>query len=190
MLLQNNLMSYKIEFDLFQSCKALGDYNTLDAPFLSRERNQWLSQGYYFWTDSVFYAEKWGKGKRYVYQFKYIVEKEHVLDLVGSVKDQLVFIEDYLETFKILTRSISALKKYEHKNVPIGVIIEILRKYDEFPYRAIKAYDIPYTTKKFKYLEHKPEATSIPTRQQMVIFKEFLDNDLKQSKQFLREVEV
>jgi len=184
-------MSYKIEFDLFHSCEAIGDCDTLDVPFLSKKNNQWLSQGYYFWTDSPFYAKKWRRGKRYVYQFKYVVEKQYVLDLVGSVSDQLMFIEDYIETFKILTTQVVGLKKYQHQDIPIGVIIETLRRFEEFPYHAIKAYDITRVNAiEFPYVEGKREKTFIPTRQQMVIFKDFLDDDLKQSKQFLCEVEV
>lgn len=184
-------MSYKIEFDLFHSCEAVGDCDTLDVPFLSKKDNQWLSQGYYFWTDSPFYAMKWRRGKRYVYQFKYVIEKDNVLDLVGSVSDQLAFIEDYLETFKILTKTVKGLNKYQHQDMPIGVIIEVLRKFNEFSYHAIKAYDItPTSAKEFPFLEGKREKTFIPTRQQLVIFKDFLNDNLKQSKQFLCEVEV
>lgn len=184
-------MSYKIELDLFHNCEARGDRNTVDAPFLSKEKDQWLSQGYYFWTDDAFYAKKWGKGKRYVYQFKYIIDREYVLDLVGSVRDQLAFIEEYLATYDILIKSVPALKKYQHQDIAVGVIIEILRRYGEFPYHAIKAYDITYkSAQTFPYIGGRPEKAVIPTRQQIVIFENFLTDDLKQSKQFLCEVEV
>lgn len=183
-------MSYKVELELFHNCRAEGNKDTLDVPFLSKADNQWLSQGYYFWTDSVRFAEKWGKGKRYVYQFKYVVERGNLLDLVGSVSDQLKFIEDYIQTFKLLTTEIKELKKYQHANVPIGAIIKILREYDEFPYHAIKAYDKPKISKYYRYSNIGNQGAYIPTRQQIVIFKDFLDDNIKQSKKFLREVEV
>lgn len=183
-------MSYKLELELFHNCRAEGNKDTLDVPFLSRKNHQWLSQGYYFWTDSLRFAENWGKGKRYVYKFTYVVDRENLLDLVGSVSDQLKFIEDYLETFKILTTTVKELNKYQHQNVPIGAIIDVLREYDEFPYHAIKAYDKPKISQYYRYAYKGSEGAYIPTRQQIVIFKDFVDNSLKLSKEFLCEVEV
>ncbi|POY42012.1 hypothetical protein C3Z13_08435 [Avibacterium endocarditidis] len=56
---------------------------------------QWLGNGYYFWTDSEFFAHKWGLLKdKYPKGYaitEYLVDipKDSFLDLVGNVKDQL-----------------------------------------------------------------------------------------------------
>lgn len=48
-----------IEIIAFHTCEKNGQ--EYSAPFLSKSNNQWLTQDYYFWGDSDYFAKKWGE---------------------------------------------------------------------------------------------------------------------------------
>lgn len=129
-----------IEIIAFHTCKKNGQ--EYDAPFLSKPNNQWLTQGYYFWTDSDYFAKKWGethyesKNKAYcVMKFDLSFEKIELLDLVGNVEHKHIFFKFYEKIIKRLTGEIS-----------LAEIIQYMRDLEEripgaFPYKAVKSED-------------------------------------------------
>ncbi|MBY8006806.1 hypothetical protein KW471_00690 [Vibrio fluvialis] len=128
----------------FHTCKLDGGYDHVKAsiPFLSKPtKNQWLTQGFYFWTDSVYWAKKWGqKGNRAIGQFSVtLCPKTELLDLVGNVDDQLEFV-------KYRDKVIDYLNVHHKNKVTVNQLVSYLRKKEEaangfFPYLAIKAED-------------------------------------------------
>ena len=97
----------------FHTCKNEGskDFILERAPFHSNTtKPQWLGQGYYLWTDSDYYAHDWGRqrpryGNYVITKFKLSVEESLFLDLVGSVVDQLYFLDLVKEYKKTLTEN-------------------------------------------------------------------------------------
>lgn len=131
----------------YHTCKTEGGWSYLkaEAPFLSRNgQNQWLTQGYYFWTDSAYFAHKWGKdsygGNYAILKCKIEMDKELLLDLVGSTEAQLYFE-------RLLTKYKAKLKKTDSRKKPtVNAVIAYWRKQAErnkeiFPFVAIKVQD-------------------------------------------------
>jgi hypothetical protein len=164
-----------IEIIAFHTCKKNGQ--EYDAPFLSKSNNQWLTQGYYFWTDSDYFAKKWGeshyrnKGDDYcVMKFNLSFERTELLDLVGNVKHKLDFLK--------VVRSIKKLNTIAQDSLSMKVVIEFLRGLDSenpgaWAYKAIKVedkrdldlVDIPV-------IKGADECISLgPTRQQLCVFE-------------------
>jgi len=139
------------------------------APFLSEDnKRQWLTQGYYFWTDSSHFAHKWGKtsiqGDYAIVECAIEMERKYLLDLVGSVEDQLYFQ-------KIATRYHEVLKKQkpDAKQPTVNVILAFYRKNGLFPYHAIKAQDM-YKEQKVTFIHDKNASLPLVTRQQLCLF--------------------
>lgn len=145
------------------------------APFLSKRNNQWLTQGYYFWTDSDYFAKKWGEthyqNKSYEYciiKFDLFFKKDELLDLVGNVDHKIKF----KETYERLTI------KLKQDKIPLGDVIQYMRDFEKripgvFSYKAIKSEDnreldlinIPVTKGAKEYISIGP------TRQQLCVFE-------------------
>lgn len=156
----------------FHTCRKNGtDYL---VPFLSKPNNQWLTQGFYFWTDSDYFAKKWGKthyknkGENYcIMRFGLTFEKEYLLDLVGNVDDKI--------EFKIFYTQIC---KKKSGKVNLGDVITYMRDIESrilgaFSYKVIKLEDkreldlisIPFT-------QNSKESIDIgPTGQQLCVFE-------------------
>lgn len=158
----------------YHTCKLSGWEN---APFLSvpskPNDRQWLTQGYYFWTDSDHFAHKWGKdsikGNYAIVECLIEIEKDSLLDLVGSVEDQLYFEEMVNEYYKILKR-----ENPQAKEPTVNVVLSYYRELAKtnknfFPYNAIKAQD-GYYKSKIIFLENKKEFLPLLTRQQLCLF--------------------
>jgi hypothetical protein len=131
----------------YHTCKTDGGWSYInsEAPFLSGSGdNQWLTQGYYFWTDSSHFAHKWGKDSYNndysIIECKLIMDVEKLFDTVGSTKAQLYFE-------KLLIRFRNKLKKIDPKREPtVQSVIDYWRKeakknIEIFPFLAIKAQD-------------------------------------------------
>lgn len=125
----------------YHTCKMENgfDYIVNHIPFRSGDgANQWLTQGYYFWTDSDYWAKKWGNPKsRVIGRFNInLCFKKEVLDLVGNVDHQLEFIalKDII---------LAKLDKDEkRRSVTVNQILSKLRcSKDIFPYLGVKAQD-------------------------------------------------
>ncbi len=73
----------------YHNCRNEGGKEFLKSsvPFLSGDGdNQWLTQGYYFWTDSPYWAERWNPGRDVaISEFKITFHTDdELLDLVGN----------------------------------------------------------------------------------------------------------
>ena len=131
----------------YHTCKIDGGWSYIreNAPFLSGSGdNQWLTQGYYFWTDTDHFAHKWGKdsynGKYAILKCTLEIENNLLFDLVGSTEAQIYFK-------KLLTKFLSQAKKRDLNITPtVNAVISYWRdksknNRDIFPFVAIKAQD-------------------------------------------------
>lgn len=169
---------------IYHTCHLEGTLNSIFAksPYKCEPSpSQWLGDGYYFWTDSDYFAHKWGERKRkypkgYVIT-EYLVDipKDSLLDLVGNVKDQLIFKYQILEYVKKM--SIELKDKEDARNIPVSKVLAHLRlsalnNTENFKYNAIKAVDYGSThTLLYKFTEdsNDKELIPIPTRQQLFL---------------------
>lgn len=170
----------------FHTCKAEGGATFIQksAPFLSQSNNrQWLTQGYYFWTDSELYAHEWGKnsisGDYVIVKCHIALKKNQLLDLVGSVSDQQHFS-------KLLAKFHEKLKRDRPSaGLPtVNSVISFYRKMAEsdkkiFPYYAIKTVD-QCKKRSISYTNGGEELLFLVTRQQLCLF-EFAKSCVKSS---------
>ena len=152
----------------YHTCKADNGYHFIvkNIPFISGNgSNQWLTQGYYFWTDSDYWAKKWGKPEnRAIGKFKInLCFSSEILDLVGNVEHQLEF-QKFAELILQKTK--------EGDHLTVNQIVTWLRgKKEIFPYKGIKAEDQTRVVK-YKFVSQRNETMSLVTRQQLCIFEE------------------
>ncbi|EGQ7873533.1 hypothetical protein ACEWBT_14090 [Vibrio parahaemolyticus] len=130
----------------FHACSQQGGYEGVveGIPFFapeSEQRSQWLSPGYYFWTDSPTYAKSWkpqGHGRaigKFTIELNISDEAEELLDLVGNVAHQEAFCE-------LVEMVIEELPEKNAQNIMVNEVISYLRQDKEvFPFIAIKAMD-------------------------------------------------
>lgn len=130
----------------FHACSQQGGYEGVveGIPFFapeSEQRSQWLSPGYYFWTDSPTYAKDWkpqGQGRaigKFTIELNISEDAEELLDLVGNVAHQESFCE-------LVEMVIEALPAKNAQNIMVNEVISYLRQDQEiFPFIAIKAMD-------------------------------------------------
>ncbi|MDQ5768494.1 hypothetical protein [Thiothrix subterranea] len=151
------------------------------APFhCNRERKQWLTHGYYFWTDSIHFAHEWGHqgyaGRYAIVKCSLNLDSTLLLDLVGNVEHQLYFgklLKDYQARFAELKRTGRVPQNAEPT---VSRIISHWRKKVRtdrrvFPYVAIKAQD-GYSRVNIPFVDSGRECMPIPTRQQLCLFEE------------------
>lgn len=174
----------------FHTCNNCGsEEDILDkAPFLSNpSKAEWLGTGYYFWTDSDYYAHEWGKippryGKYAIISANVTVNSEDFLDLVGNVEHQLRFNELVTVYKNHLRCLISTSRSNDEKgilektleNLSVSSVIQHYRKNKVFDYKVVKAQDMPKkTTKDLVYVQKgRGESLLYPTRQQLVVYQE------------------
>ena len=162
----------------YHSCRTSGGWHYIfkNAPFLSELNNrQWLTQGYYFWTDSEKFAHKWGKkslkNDYVVIKCSIEIERHLLLDLVGSVEDQL-FFQSMLKRFHKKLKEANP----NAKAPTVNAILSFYRKNSEnnkalFPYQAIKAQDNYYEDKLSFIGAGGNEQLALVTRQQLCLFE-------------------
>lgn len=139
----------------YHTCKEKNgiQYIRDNVPFISREDNQWLGQGYYFWTDSEYWARKWMNDPKVISKFSINLEKDKVLDLVGDVTHQ----ELLRDIYGLFTEGSVFHEQYVEQygeDISVGTIISFLRLQNVkdgsenfFPFWAVRAKDNRYTTK-------------------------------------------
>jgi hypothetical protein len=170
----------------FHTCKADGgkEFIKRKAPFLSElNKRQWLTQGYYFWTDIDLYAHEWGRksidGNYVIIRCDIELKKHEFLDLVGSGFDQQYFQ-------KLIAKFHDQLKK----NNPLapspsvnGVISYYRDKakldFNLFPYYAIKTED-QCKKRSINFIDNGEEVLFLVKRQQLCLF-EFAKKCIKSS---------
>ena len=72
----------------FHNCLNRGSYETIrqSVPFLSRSGpKQWLTQGYYFWTDDPYWAHQWNEGHDTVIS-EFSITFDSMLEISGNLK--------------------------------------------------------------------------------------------------------
>lgn len=162
----------------YHTCRASGGWSYIfeNAPFISQNNSdQWLAEGYYFWTDSDYWARKWGEtsitGGHAILKCTIEIGRASLLDLVGSVSDQIKFHE-LLEAYH------NKLKKADPSaEIPTvhAVLCALRLKAQEnkayFPYVAIKAADLRHE-KCFYFTDKKRESVHLITRQQLCLFED------------------
>lgn len=165
----------------FHTCKDKGTYEEIlkGIPFKSGNGpNQWLTEGYYFWTDDPYWAKKWlPKQKKVIGEFDIeLCPKSELLDLVGNVKQQLQF-------HQLKKTVLDTLPKDQQAAITVHQIISFFREPHRaaiFPYAAIKAED-GRSISKIKFIDPKipsshGEEMALVTRQQMCVFEKGRDN--------------
>lgn len=160
----------------FHTCKDEGTYEHIvsNIPFKSGDgENQWLTEGFYFWTDSPYWAKQWlGKQKKVIGQFDIELCKDtELLDLVGNVEHQLQFV--------ILKNTLlEILDLEEKKKISVHQVISYFRQREAmFPYFAIKAED-GRKLESIRFIDPRfgrNERMDLVTRQQMCVFEKAQD---------------
>lgn len=161
----------------YHNCRDEGGYDFLreNVPFLSGEGdNQWLTQGYYFWTDDIYWAERWNPGKKTTIS-KFTItfhEDNELLDLVGNTKQLFEFQE-------MREKVAGNLNIKNVSKITVSQVIAFFRKLNEqtkssgiFPYLAVKAQDAPHNGSfpEMRFTTSRREHLCFATRQQMCIF--------------------
>ncbi|WP_434528999.1 hypothetical protein [Vibrio sp. K4] len=183
----------------FHTC-AHGKYEevTPNIPFRSTDNDeeQWLSPGYYLWTDSPYYAERWkpreyraggakighAPTRKVIGKFDIQLDDDttarEFLDLVGNTKDQEKFV-----AYK--KKVLGLLRKSDKDTIYVSQIISFLRNAvkrtenrDIFPYLAIKAMDGRFE-ERIRFVDEKYDKhnrmLSLITPQQICVFDEGKD---------------
>lgn len=166
----------------FHNCLKRGSYESIRraVPFLSRSGpNQWLTQGYYFWTDDPECAFQWNPGRDCVISEFVITfdSKDELLDLVGNARD--------IRHFRDLCGLVEArLAEDEHTketiaNVSVNQVISFLRELENspdtngiFPYAAVKAQDeVRSASIRRPFVDGRRESLVAFGRQQMCVYE-------------------
>lgn len=169
------------EFLVFHTCHLQGSARDIfnNSPYKSDSRlEQWLGQGYYFWTDSDYFAKCWGeKADKYPKGYaitSYIlkISDELILDLVGNTRHQLKFKDQIIEY--AYRMGIELKDEQKALNIPISKVLDHLRGEAQrdsklFKYSVIKVADKPKMSINSPFLEGHNEKLIIPTRQQIYI---------------------
>lgn len=147
------------------------------VPFLSGPGdNQWLSQGYYLWTDSPKYALTWNSGApTVVSEFEITFEsRDELLDLVGNAKD-------IIEFEAMIGDVVKSLNARDATQITVNQVISYFRELQEsaefkgvFPYDAVKAQDKARSAGGevvLKFVRQRKETLIALTRQQMCVFE-------------------
>lgn len=97
------------------------------------------------------------------------IEQSKLLDLVGSVEDQLYF-ETMLSDFQQMLQEKKITKKVTASDVLKYYKKQAESNSDYFPYHAIKAQD-NYKELSLKFIENGNKVLPLITRQQLCLFK-------------------
>jgi hypothetical protein len=166
----------------FHTCELRGCANTTfeKAPYKSRENKhphwQWLSTGYYFWTDSDYFARKWGeesiRGDYAIIKCMLSFTDDELLDLVGNVEHQIWFIELIKMYEEFISKSYRELSR-ESKKPTVCQVIEHFRDKKLFPFIAVKAED-GYNEQRIEFVPNPKvhSAMFLLKRQQLCLFDE------------------
>lgn len=167
----------------FHTCRASGTKEELQekVPFLSRYEEQWLAQGYYFWTDSDYWAHKWLSGEKVISRFQIEMKREAVLNLVDSVEDQITF-RRILDCFSVGKLRDEYQKKFKSE-ICVSQVLTWLREESKgglaglFPYGAVKAKDNRREdSKPFLAGPNRREELSLVERHQICVYDEFKED--------------
>ncbi|MCH4194007.1 MAG: hypothetical protein LKJ78_00200 [Serratia liquefaciens] len=162
----------------YHNCLNRGSYDDIrdGVPFLSGPgENQWLTQGYYLWTDSPHYAMSWNGGRdTVVSEFEVTFDsRDELLDLVGNVRHIFEFEE-------MVDRATKVLHGGDATKITVNQVISYFRELENdaefkgvFPYHAVKAQDKAKTAGEVvvRFVKERKERLVALTRQQMCVFE-------------------
>ena len=155
----------------YHTCKKSNDVLE-KAPFLSGSGERiWLTQGYYFWTDNIYHAHKWGEssisGNYSIVKclIDFNEQADELLDLVGNISQQIYF-NDLIKKF---------IEEFKDENITIRAIIMFLRNKALknnaiFPFIAIKAKD-EYNERKYAFVSVHSAMLRLLERHQLCVFE-------------------
>ena len=178
-----------MEINCFHTCRNNGDREEIirRVPFLSKkDSSQWLGQGYYLWTDSIYFANDWGndhyQSNYAINQFEVNVPKELYWDLVGNVQHQLEFLEKkdqfYILLDELINRSSpqnkARFQRLRNSSITVATLFWLLRTLRKLTYKVVKASDISSKRTAEISFNHgnANECIFLPTRQQIVVYPE------------------
>lgn len=176
------------EIEGFHSCERRGtkDWIRKQIPFLSKPNEQWLGQGYYFWTEHEYWALEWRPlRKNVVSEFLIRMPKERLLDL-NSIKGQMWFLETMAEICKTLGDVITVSEVLYY----LLMINSEEPEEGYFPFWATRAKDmrsktqVPFVKKDGQLSKEK---LSLVERHQLCIYPQF-KNSQQVSVEFVRFV--
>lgn len=166
----------------FHNCLNRGSYETIrqSVPFLSRSGpKQWLTQGYYFWTDDAYWAHQWNEGRDTVIsEFSITFDsKDELLDLVGNARD--------IRQFEAMRKQVAgSLTRMSALHITVNQVISFFRELEQtddfkgvFPYAAVKAQDSTKASNliRLNFVDERPEQMVSFTRQQMCVYEHARD---------------
>jgi hypothetical protein len=163
----------------FHTCQHRGTKEELrgKVPFLSRRENQWLGQGYYFWTELDVWAHDWlGEAEKVISEYSLSVPRDQLLDLVGSLADQSDFAI-IIDRFKKKGRLRQHYVKRFGNDFNVASIVMWLREEKDlgfgeiFPYWAVRAKDSAQK-RRVPYRKGRPEELFLIERHQMCVYAE------------------
>lgn len=171
----------------YHTCREEGSADELRerVPFISRPDNQWLGKGYYFWTDSDYWAKLWMAGRpTVVSKFSISIPKIKVLDLVGNVSHQVLF-KDICETISKHKETKELYRRSYGEELTVGTMLSWLRDYNKgkeddsfFPFWAVKATD-KRSVSSIKFSPSTEKKIFLVEPHQMCVYEEYKDQSFR-----------
>ena len=178
-----------VEINCFHTCRNRGNKDEIiqKIQFLSnKDSTQWLGQGYYLWTDSIYFANDWGNSHYHsdyvINQFEVNVPKDLYWDLVGNVQHQLEFLEKKDQFYMLIDELIARssiknqpkFKLLRNRPITVATLFWLLRTLRKLTYKVVKASDISSNrTVEISFNNSDAnECIFLPTRQQIVVYPE------------------
>ena len=174
-----------VNLELYHTCRFEGDEAEIlkSAPFKARNnRQQWLGVGYYFWVESLRFAELWERQSPAYKEHGYLVirytaeiERDDLLDLVGSPKDQ----EGFLELLSVMAKELGN----RGGNLTVSACVEWLRSKERFEWLAVKLADYGksdrLTEQATPVIRENGELTFLKPRVQLCLYAEPSDSKIE-----------
>lgn len=124
-----------------------------------KQKNPFLGSGYYFWDYNMVMARNWGEkhygNKYYIFQADIHSHEDILFDLVGNRQHQEAFRE-------VVNELLAYDTKKNHWS--IGAVIEYLKKYTDFPFKAIRAEDRSVWAEKYYFDDSTHRFTHLDPR--------------------------
>lgn len=152
-----------------------------NAPFLSQPNKpkswQWLSQGYYFWTNEDHFAHIWGRDSYHneyaIIRCEINIADSLILNLVSDIKQSLYFI-DLINMYQQKLKASNPGEK-----ATVTTVIEHFRQEAKknkalFPFEAIKATDSSYSAPKINFTPNTTNFLITIPRIQLCLFSSSL----------------
>lgn len=145
-----------------------------EGPFICKRKGAWLGTGYYLWDTNFEWAIEWGQKAYTNYRKDFVIAEckidlsNECFDLVGSVQNQL----DFIEAIETMIQS-NKIKNKDETIVPN--IIQFLKDLKIFPYKSIRASDMRKTGDEIYYTTDRKEFMVLKQRVQIcVIVKKYV----------------